>query len=170
MTFSTVAATGNQVPATQEVSITVEVVDQFSVQTPARIQITFQNTSERSREFLLGPDVPFGPLTGTSEIGAQLHAISDTRYYDSIMPPQPLDGCWKLAGEYGIPDRGVIWQANPHEEQTQTYVLLNEPKNERCLSSGVYRFEGTWGERYSTGRDDYFSWEFEVSLDRRDGR
>ena len=172
MAYPDITVTGSRMPSNWMVSSSIEVVKQFSEQTPARLRIQFKNDASTSREFLFGPDAPFGPLRGASPSTARLHVLPDDETnptagaYSKVIPSHPVGGCWQLADRYDILDRGLIWQADLNATTAMTYVVLDDPDNEECLPSGTYPFEGEWGERYEDTTDEWFKWQFELILER----
>lgn len=165
-------ATGDDGPPEQRVSITVEVVEQFSERTPARVQIPFQNEATTARTFLFGPEPLFGPLGGDSSSGDRSHIIpaegdgSFAERYANVVPPHPIEGCWRLADWYDLIDRGILWTADPDAVNAMTYVVLDDPNTDECLTAGTYRIEGAWGERYANSTDEWFDWGFTLALGR----
>lgn len=167
--YPKMTVTGDSVPATREVSIHAEVNEQFTKQSPARLQIRFTNTAERTRNFLFWAIAPFGPLTSTSESAGILHIIpTDTTnnagLYDHVIPERPIDGCWQLVDHYDFIDRGILWPAAPGAITKTNYVVLNDPENDKCLSPGEHRFEAEWGERDDENLDQWYSWEFTLMI------
>ena len=164
MPFPDVTVTGDEIPAKQQVRITVEAVEQFSEQTPARLQIQFRNEAATPRRFLFGPDPPFGPLRGDSRNGSRLHVLPieaarwHTGLHAHVIPSHPVEECWQLADRYDRIDRGILWNADPHETMAMTYVVLDDPNTDDCLSAGVYRFEGRWGEQDVKTTEEWFDW------------
>ena len=170
MRFPDVAVTGDEMPPEQQVRITVEVVEQFSEQTPARLQIQFRNEAATPRSFLFGPDPPFGSLRGNSRNGSRLHVLpadaarSSTGRFAHVIPSRPVEECWQLADRYDRIDRGVLWNADPRETTSMTYVVLDDLDTDDCLSAGVYRFEGRWGEQDAETTEEWFDWGFTLTL------
>lgn len=167
--YPTVSVTTDTVTTTRDVSVTVEVVQQFTDQSPAQLDIQFRNTAERSRNFLFGPVVPFGPLASTSESPSVLHVVpADTSNradpYVDVIPDRPVDGCWQLADRYDLVDRGTRWPAPPGGTTKRTYAVLNDPDTDECHPPGEYPFSGEWGERDDDDSDHWFSWGFALVI------
>ena len=170
MPFPHVTVTGDEIPPEQKVRITVETIEQFSDQTPARLQIQFRNEAEAPRTFLFGSDPPFGPLRGDSRNGGRLHVLpadaasSSTGRFAHVIPSYPVDECWQLADRYDFIDRGVLWNADSDAASSMTYVVLDDLNTDDCLATGVYQFEGRWGEQYEDTTHEWFNWAFTLTL------
>lgn len=171
MSFPTITLTGDTLPSDPQVSISVEVVEQFTEHSPARLQIRFTNEAPTAREFLFGSVPPFGPLVCDSDSAGTLHVIPDddtvlpAGLYADVIPHRPVDECWQLTGQYTIVDRGILWPADSGATTATTYAVLNDPEVSDCLPSGEYRFEYEWGERYADDEDEWYSWGFTLVLE-----
>lgn len=165
MGFPTVTVIGDSVRTPKRVSITATVTEQFTEESPARLEITSRNEATTHREFLFGPNAPFGPLSGKADSGAKLHVIPFPDE-SSLIPTEPLEGCWKLTDHYTVFDRGLIWQAEPGASMNTEYAILDDPDTESCLSPGSYQFRGEWGERHTDTDDERFEWDFQIILEQ----
>lgn len=174
--FPVVTATGDAVPAEREVSIDVAVVEQFSDSGPARLRITLTNDASTARRLAFGFVPPFGPFVGTNRDGAgELHVLprddvrGGARLYDSAVPDEPADDCWKMADTWEILDSVTVWEADPGASVACIYALLDDSGPDACLPAGTYRFEDEWGESWWSDaeervEDSWHSWGFELEL------
>lgn len=171
MSFPTITITRDTLLSDQQVGISVEVIEQFTEHSPARLRIRFTNEGSTAREFLFGSVPPFGPLVCSSDSSGAIHVIPDddtvvpTGHYADVIPHRPVDECWQLTGEYTIVDRGILWPADPGATTTTAYAVLNDPEASDCLPPGEYRFENEWGERYADEEDEWYSWGFALVLE-----
>ena len=172
MAFPIVTVVGGRVPSERQVRITIDVVAQFPDRTPARLQIQFRNEATTPRTFLFGPAPPFGPLRGDDPDEGCLHILptEDARsfagFYADVIPSWPRDECWQLTERSDRIDRGLMWNAGADVAIAMTYVVLDDPDAEECLSDGVYQFEGRWGEQYADATEEWFNWKFTLALKR----
>lgn len=171
MTYPIVSAAGDPVPSDRQVSITVEVVKQFSSSSPAELRIEFTNDAQSKREFDFGSVAPFEAMVGDSDSGHQIHAIPNDDEagagpYPAVVPQSPIEGCWKLADTYDTETFGLLWPADSEATTTMTYALLDYLDTENCLLEGEYRFDGEWGERFPDDEWVAYSWGFTVELQR----
>lgn len=168
MSFPTISVSGDPVPADRQVNITVEVVEQFSERSPARLRIEFTNEASTEREFLFDTTSPFRTLVGRSGDGSMLHALPiddlDDNRYSSVIPRSPVDGCWKLIAPYDIEGFGLRWPAGPGATTAVTYSVLADPEADDCLRPGEYRFEDEWGELLADNKDRWHLWGFTAEL------
>lgn len=171
MTYPVVSVTGDPVPSDRKISITVEVIEQFSPSSPAVLLIEFTNEAQTKREFEFGAVPPLGPFDGRSDAGNWLHAIPNDENagagpYPAVIPQSPIEGCWKLADTYATDLFGRLWPADSGATTRMTYAVLDEPDTEDCLPAGEYRMEDEWGERYPGDESVKYSWGFTVELQR----
>lgn len=168
MAYPVVTVAGDPVPSDWRANITVEVIEQFTERSPARLQIVFSNEAPTAREFLFDTVAPFDALVGRAEDGKQLHAIPDDNpgagHYAAMIPRSPVDGCWKLPSSYGREGFGLRWPAKPGATTAMTYAVLDEPETTDCLPPGEYRFEDEWGELLPDDEDVWHSWGFTAEL------
>lgn len=169
MTFPVVSVTGDPVPSDRQVSITVEVVEQFSPSSPAELEVKFTNEAQTKREFDFDSVSPFGPIVGRSDTGDRIHVVPNDDEtgagpYPAVIPQSPIDGCWKLVDTYHTDLFGLLWPANSGATTRMTYAVLDDPDTEDCLPAGEYRFEDEWGERSPDDGFLDYSWGFTVEL------
>lgn len=170
MTYPTVAVTGDQVPDDWHVNLTVEVVEQFTDHSPARLRIEFTNEASNTREFLFDTNAPFDALVGRTDDGEKVHAVPnnddspDANPYSSVIPRSPDDGCWKLTSSYGSEGFGLRWPAESGATTVMSYSVLGDPEATECLPPGKYRFEDEWGELLPDDEDIWHSWGFTAEL------
>lgn len=168
MSFPTISVSGDTVPSDQQVTITVEAVEQFSERSPARLRIEFTNEAPTAREFLFETVAPFDALVGRAEDGKRLHAIPydddpGAGHYAARIPRSPVDGCWKWISSESE-GFGLRWPAEPGATRVMTYAVLDEPDTIDCLPPGEYRFEDQWGALLPDDEDRWHSWGFTAEL------
>lgn len=171
MIYPLVSVTGTTVPSDRQVSITVEVVKQFSSSSPAELRIEFTNEAHSKREFDFSSVAPFEAMVGYSDAGHRIHAIPNDDEagagpYPAVIPQSPIEGCWKLADTYDTETFGLLWPADSGATTRMTYSLLDDLDTEDCLPGGEFRFEGEWGERFTDDESVNYSWGFTVALQR----
>lgn len=169
MAFPSVRVTGDPAPTDHQVNITVEVVEQFTDHSPARLRIEFANEAPDKREILFHTIAPFDALVGRTDAGEKVHAIPnndnpDSNLYSSDIPRSPVDGCWRLDSPNGSEGFGILWPAEPEATTAMTYSVLSEPDATDCLPAGEYRFEDEWGELLPDDEDVWHSWGFTAEL------
>lgn len=134
----------------------------FSRDYPARIRISYQNTSLKARTIWFGDTPPFSDYWGDQIDGDEMLLLipdyRETVYIEggmSSLSRASTEGCWQL--------RSAVWAGQsqrkrylrPFETITEEYTLVGHPDNEACLPRGKFRFEQTFEEA---------SWGFTVEL------
>jgi hypothetical protein len=142
----------DEVPESEDVALGLELERNFSESMPARLSIRFTNTSGRKRTFEFGGTPPFSSFHGTVVGGnAQMILVPDDYEYvgivsydggavETVVPSQPIGGCWKAKNRIIGNDILVDRELNPGESIRMTYTVLAHHENDSCLESGEYRF------------------------------
>lgn len=143
---------GDEVPESEDVALELELERNFSESAPARLSISFTNTSDRTRTFEFGGTPPFSSFHGTVVGGnAQMILVPDDLElvgivsYDggqaeTVVPSQPIEGCWKAKNGIAGNDILVDRELNAGESIRMTYTVVAHHENDACLESGAYRF------------------------------
>lgn len=130
------------------------VVEQFSADSPARIEVAHTNTAGTARTLQYGgTGYPVSRTTGdhvdrdasvhlsTSEAGRFRREREDTDKL--VYPEDPIEGCWQV-------DMVLLEDMIPGDETlgacdsiTETYELFADADNSGCLPAGTYEFENS---------------------------
>lgn len=159
-------------PANARIDVTV--LEQFSEQTPARIEISYTSTAPNEREVDFGSSPPFSEYWSTGRESPRLVIIpddhshisptgtepSDSKNPDStqLVPDSPVDGCWR-APNFAVFGVGHTRTLAPQETVSEGYTVLGHVDNENCLPSGTYHFV----QEHYFGHDQ--SWGFTIQLE-----
>ncbi|NEU55493.1 hypothetical protein [Halorussus sp. MSC15.2] len=155
--YPKVSVHGDTTDPERNVALSVEVIQQFSRESPAEIQVAFTNTAESAREFYFGSTPPFSEYLSTERNdGTQLVAIPRNRSHISlgdvndatgessenqeIVPERPLDGCWRLHGDLAVWGFANQKTVKPGETLQEKFTVLDYSDNTTCLPGGEYRF------------------------------
>lgn len=131
-------------------SFDVEVLEEFSRSSPARLEITLRNETDRERTLDLGHSPPFSrvspreddlPVALIPEQSDAVTAGSPPESGDAFPPEEPVDGCWRLRESPRVWPRGTERTLAPSEAISRSYALYDGPNGLRCLPSGTHRFE-----------------------------
>ena len=162
---------------TDDVAVGVEVLEHFTDEHPARIEIAIENTSEQQYELDGNFIDPFPIFTDDeSDDDPTLILIpEETKYIHprpddaNLVPEEPIDGCWAVDYDYVINPIGWRGLTHPGTVLTNSYTVL-EYQNETCLPPDSYRVSDSHrltpyvsGEEYRRG--EITTMEFAFGLD-----
>ncbi|WP_435360599.1 hypothetical protein [Haloarchaeobius sp. DFWS5] len=173
MRTPTVSVAGDSLPAELQVGVTVEVVEQCSEQSPARLEIRVVNEGDETRRFEFDHIEPFTAM-GDGEPGDHLvHVVPDpddensrADYYEQFLPERPVDGCWRLQRLYARPLTQIAARLTPNDAVSRTYLVVADPSAEDCLPSGTYRFDVDSHVREPDADESRaYSWGFDLTLE-----
>jgi len=136
--------------------LTVDIVESFSADQPARIQVEVRHSASTDgpRQIAFGATPPFSNYVGSRvdtydmllaipEHTDRIEKIGRPAAVEEWVPEEPTDGCWRAPT---VPrddetDLAVI-QLSPGETIAETYTLLGFGQ-EACLPAGTYEFAST---------------------------
>lgn len=155
--YPRVSVRGDTIDPERNVAISVAVLQQFSRESPAEIQVAFTNTADSTREFYFGSTPPFSEYISTRrDNGARLVAIPSHRSHISlgevngatdgssenqeIVPDRPPAGCWRLQGDLAVWGFANQKTVKPGETLQERFAVLDDSDTATCLPGGEYRF------------------------------
>lgn len=154
-----------------DVEFSVQVDQQFTETSPARLRIHCTNRAETTRQFHFGGSPPFSkPLGLHTASDAWLYAIPDDRHNimesgkaPPLVPEMPVEGCWRASHDPGwhLPEH--IRELAPDDTVSEQYTVLAAPDNDPCLPEGEYVFTG---DRLLPDAPD---WTFSLLVEAREG-
>lgn len=153
--FPTVSVSPEAVPVAYA-SVTPEVVRQPDARAPAKIRVTFTNTSDATRRIRFSGTPPFAgyfgdPLDGQTDQALLIPLHSTVHVETEIpgMPPPPTvipesatDGCWQAEANISLEPVTVPRTLEPGASLVGEYALLARPDEGACPLDGRYHFDG----------------------------
>lgn len=192
MPYPYVSVEGTTVADDRAFAPEITVTRQFSADAPALVRIELANEARTNTEIGLARIIPFDATTGHLTDGsASLYlvpesgSVRDDRVArdpppggESLIPAEPIDGCWRVMEYPLVRESGTLWNAEPGATLRREHAVLDGPESETCLQPGTYRFAVNWTEtprhdlrgvmgeqQYSRPEDSTsYSWSFTVSL------
>lgn len=146
-------------------SFSAQVLQQQSVDAPARVSARLENVG------VIPMEVKFGPALLFTDNAADYLEWSETMVIEpgskvgfSDNPEQTADGCWRF------PDDGIIGiqsilesrLVTPGESISEEYEVYTRGEETPCLPEGTYRFQD---QGYVGSRDNPFVWTLELIID-----
>lgn len=193
MAYPDVSVEGTAVADDRAFAPEITVTRQFSPDAPALVRIELTNEASTNTEIGLAHTVPFDTMTGDLTDGsASLYLVPESGSVrgdgvardpppggESLIPAEPIDGCWRVNEYPLVRESGKLWNAEPGATLRREHAVLDGPESESCLHPGTYRFAVDWTEtprhdlrgvmgeqQYSRTEDSTsYSWAFTVSLD-----
>lgn len=174
MTVNGLRITNESLPDEVQVTAEARPLQSFSTEHPARISISFTNTSEKVREFKFGPTPPFSQYGGQLVNGdAKLIIIPKNEKYlgyegseeqtesgeSHFIPQSPDNGCWRSKREPIVMTVAKNIELASNESITMKYTVLAHPDNNPCIPKGRYRFK-------NANYVDNDSWGFEIHTEQ----
>lgn len=165
------AVKADESPPDERVNWGVTVEEQFSMSTPARIEIRFTNEAGEPRTFEFGSVGPFSEVRGSGPTGLLLIPNDDGISVGDengdgefvLVPDEPGDNCWQAEDRLILPD--VLWSPTlgPGETLSETYDVVAPHDASGCLPSGEYRFSQRLREVTGESRTEKLSqWGFSL--------
>lgn len=151
----TLDASAHDVESPLEVEFVVGIVNSYSREEPARVQIDLVNASAEERQIKFGAVPPFSSLWTESSPGeSDMYIVpSDRSRVEIIYPDQlesddtvegvePIDGCWMIDDvlRQAILRDGVI---QPGHVVSGMYDIFTDSATDICIERGAYRFSDT---------------------------
>lgn len=192
MAYPDVSVEGATVADDRAFAPEIMVTRQFSADVPALVRIELTNEASTNTEIGLAHIIPFDAMTGILTDGSSLlylvpesGAVRGDRTArdpplsgESLIPAEPIGGCWRVIEYPIIRESGKLWNADSGATLRREHAVLDKPDSETCLQPGTYRFAVNWTEtpghdlrgvmgeqQYSRVEDSTsYSWEFTVSL------
>lgn len=130
-----------------KLSLTAEVMNQSTADTPAQIMTTITNIGSELIEVGFGPTLVFRGIT-TEDSQAQpgdLVLDPDTYVGPWDDPFQSDDGCWRFPedGDQSVQMSLEYRQLSPSETYTEQYSIYTLGDVSECLPTGTYTFNET---------------------------
>lgn len=165
-----------------DIAFDVTVLQQFTNDHPAQLEVSFTNDSETRVRLSGGPILPFTGLDGEhQDRDARLLLMPDGNDWitptDStgdilnvpLVPSSRTDGCWAVEYDGMLREQSMLVdELRPGEAVRHTYTLLDWT-SESCLAVGNYTFseEHSLQRGDSSAETDEFeaTFGFEVELD-----
>lgn len=172
--FPTLSADGGDVPGDHPsgLDVTVGVVQQYTTESVARVQIDLANRGETPASVSFGPTPPFSSYenVGDSDGGATVYVVHTETDQAGISPVDgeesdtgPVDGCWKADG-VGYNSITTDCTIDPGRVVSGRYDVYADADNDGCLPPGEYWYEESWT---GTADDSSFQldWSFALHVD-----
>ncbi|WEL16475.1 Uncharacterized protein SVXHr_0292 [Halorhabdus sp. SVX81] len=136
--------------------LTVDIVESFSADQPARIRVEVQHSAstDAPRQIAFGGTLPFSNYVGgrvdTDDMLVAIPRGTDriektgrTTPVEEWVPKKPTDGCWRAPAVPGSDETDLaVIQLSPGESVAELYTLLGFGQ-EACLPAGTYEFAST---------------------------
>lgn len=138
----------------------VAVLSSFSESSPARLEISLWNVSDREQSLTIGQRPPYSGMGPEDESAMVLLAddpqgvSSGSRRGEDVpdacsveddeavaRPDEPIDGCWRLCSGFVVTQPAFTVRLAPDEQIAEQYSLYASPSGFQCLPAGTYRFE-----------------------------
>lgn len=155
----------DDIPSESSISIDGTVLEQFSRNAPARIDITVENTDTEPDTYLFDSPPPFSEYSSKDSptmviIPDSLNGPKDGESTpSSYIPDSPKGNCWKATSELISSHATRFVELGPGESINRSYTLLASASSKRCLPPDEYRFEPR--DPTSVG----FEWGFSILVE-----
>lgn len=158
-----------------DIAFDVTVLQQFTNDSPAQLEVRFTNDSDTRLTLFGGPILPFTGLEGVQQDRdvALLLMPEDNSWITPtdgngevrdvpLVPPSRTDSCWTVEYEGMLRKQTMLVdELRTGESISHTYSLLDWG-NESCLPTGSYAFRG--GHSLQRGESSVETGKFEVTL------
>jgi hypothetical protein len=164
--------------STAEAEYDATLCDSFSESSPAKVEISFRNKTDRAREFTFSAAPPFSGLLGrpaenprdglvlipeNSAGHADFYRTKEPheRYDDptDAIPDEPIDTCWEALGLLDHEPVQTVRTIEAGDALTNTYHILESAKGTDCYQATRYYFES------NSHFDSKSRWGFELILE-----
>lgn len=168
--FPSVDAELDDLPSESRLAYSATTIEEFSEESPARIEISVTNAGGEKRRFGLGNTIPFASQVGQNEAGDVLYLLEEHEggfgaEGRTHLPTELIEGCWRPQHRPSFHMTLATIELAPDERAESEYVLLDHPDSEACLSEGTYRFESPVQEFGSQSDDPTsFSAKLDITL------
>ncbi|NIC00539.1 hypothetical protein [Halobacterium sp. R2-5] len=137
----------------EEVTMDARVTREFSVDHPARLEVSFTNTADEERTFVFGSLVPWDGLWGQHQSADATMLLAPD---DGVVPDGTSDDCWQATDGVALPEVMREETVDPGATVRGEFAVLAAHDSDQCHPHGTYRFE----------KDNYLEsgWWFELDL------
>lgn len=132
-------------------TVAVGIVDQYTAEQPARLQVDLINASSDDRPVNFGASMPVDSFQSqATDRGARAFLAPEDEVHVSAVPAgedevaehpsSPVDGCWTI-GAVAHADLTQGGTIPPNYVLSNQYDIYAAAENDGCLPPGAYRFE-----------------------------
>lgn len=135
-----------------DVTVDVTVEQNFSMDRPAVLRVSFTNDADEAREFQFGSLVPWDAIWGDHEDQTSSLLLAPGT---GVVPDEPEDDCWRATDNVALPMVVKSETVGPGETRSHDFRVLVQHDSDACLQIGTYRFqdEGYLGDGWGFSVD-----------------
>lgn len=171
ITLPILSVENDETPSSLKARLRATILNHWTLESPARIRISFTNQQLFPRLMEFGATPPFTSLVGSHETSdARLLLVphrtkrvgpSDASV-DNIIPDLPNNRCWRANSNLVVQSIAKSRLLFPTQSISRQYTVLAHPKNSNCFPPGSYRFE----DRYRID-DKSVRWGFTLTVQQK---